>query len=466
MKILSAKSAGDSDIMFKYSPEEHADNHQKKDFKGEKDQRLFFYGADTRILLIGLGKEKDFVIEILRAATANALKFTQKLKLNSVSIELPKIEGFNKRDLAEAVIDGLLLGSYAFDKYKEKKDVRIEKAVIITEDNINELIHHQEIICNNVGLVRDLINESTTEVNPETIEKIVKSISLKNRLHLTVYDEKQLRKIGMNLLLAVGQGSRYKPRLMVLEYKGNKRSNKKIALVGKGITFDSGGLNLKPTTFIETMRLDMAGLATALGIIKTASELKLKHNLLAVMPCCENMIGPMSYKPGDVVRSYSGKTIEIGNTDAEGRLILADALAYTVDNYKPSAIIDFATLTGAILYALGEYAAGLFTNSDDIAGKIAKAGEETFERVWKMPLYQEYSEEIKSDIADLNNTTKYKYAGSITAAAFLKEFIRETPWVHIDIAGTAWYEKARGYQPKNATGFGLRLIIKYLENEG
>jgi leucyl aminopeptidase len=252
-----------------------------------------------------------------------------------------------------------------------------------------------------------------------------------------------------------------------MEYIGNPRSKIKTAIVGKGITFDSGGQNLKPTGHIETMRLDMAGAATVLGVMKALTTSKAPFNVIGVIGAAHNAIGSKAYFPGDIYTSYTGKTVEILSTDAEGRLVLADAVAYCEKNYKPTEIIDFATLTGGILYALGELTAGLFSNDDSLAGQLFESGEVTGERLWRFPLYKEYCDSLKSDIADLRNLSKFKkgYASSITGAAFIKEFITSTPWAHIDIAGTAFNEGAcRGEIPQFGTGFGVRLVAHYLSS--
>jgi len=273
-----------------------------------------------------------------------------------------------------------------------------------------------------------------------------------------------LRKLKMGLLLAVSRGSKYSPQLVILKYKGDPLNKRSFALVGKGITFDSGGMNLKPSGHISDMRSDMAGAATSIFTLKAAAELKLKKNIIAVIPLCENMIGNNSYKPGDVFTAYNGKTVEIGNTDAEGRLILADALSYTEKNLKPNYIVDIATLTGACLVCFGEIIAGLLSNNDTLAECLYEAGEDTDDRVWRLPLHEEYDEDIKSDIADINNISSGRNAGTIIGAVFLKNFIKDTSWAHLDIAGTSWYSKQRGYKPKHATGYGIRLILNAIMN--
>lgn len=268
----------------------------------------------------------------------------------------------------------------------------------------------------------------------------------------------------MGLLLAVNRGSKIPPQLVVLKYNGNPKSKKYFAVVGKGITFDSGGMNLKPSGHMETMRMDMSGAAAALYTIKTVADLQLKKNVYAVIPLTENLISNSAYRPGDVFKSYSGKTVEIGNTDAEGRLILADALSFTEDKLNPDYIIDMATLTGACLIALGETVAALLSTDEKLAEMIKNASDKTGDKIWQLPLYDEFAENMKSDIADIKNISSDRNAGTIMGAIFLKNFIKDTKWAHIDIAGTAWYSKPRGYRPKNATGYGVRLVTEVIKN--
>ena len=249
-----------------------------------------------------------------------------------------------------------------------------------------------------------------------------------------------------------------------MKYKGTSAKKDWIALVGKGITFDTGGINLKPSGHIETMRTDMAGAAACIYTMKAIAQMKLPVNVVAVIPLAENMISHTAYKPGDVFTAYNGKTVEIGNTDAEGRLILADALSFTEKTFKPKAMIDIATLTGACIVSFGEIVAAFLTNDEKLSSALIKASEITGERIWRLPLYKEYNEDIKSEIADIINVPAQRTAGTIIGATFLKNFVEKTPWVHIDIAGTAWYSKKRGYNPKNATGFGVRLLYEFVKN--
>ncbi len=327
---------------------------------------------------------------------------------------------------------------------------------------LEKLIKEKTIISENVNLVRDLVNENAKDKNPLLFAKKAKEICVKAKIKFNVIDSKQLEKMNAGLILAVGRGAEEKPRIVVMQYNGGK--GKPIVLAGKGITFDSGGLNLKPTGYIESMKEDMAGAATVLGIIKTAKELKLKQNIIAVMALAENAVGSKAFKPGDIFKAFNGKTVQIGNTDAEGRLVLADAMAYAVKKFKPKLMIDYATLTGLALHVTAGYAACFLTNKDELYKKMFDSGNEVSERIWQLPLYKEFSEDMKGDISDLKNTSRNKYGGTSSASAFLKEFVGETDWIHLDIAPVAFNEdKETEYSPKGGTGFGVRLTINYLK---
>ena len=299
----------------------------------------------------------------------------------------------------------------------------------------------------------------TTEFFCTLAEELAKKESA---LKVKVYREKELEELGLGLLLAVGRGAEVPPRLIIIEYRGDPSSNDVTALVGKGMTYDTGGLNIKATGSMETMRSDMSGAAAVFGTMQAAAAMKLKKNLIGVVATAENSVDARSYKPGDIYKGYKGLTVEIANTDAEGRLILADALSFVEKNYEPTRIIDLATLTGAIVIALGNQAIGLFSNDDELAASLTRAGEHTYERLWRMPLFSEFKEQIKSQYADIKNSGG-REGGSITAALFLQKFVEKTPWAHLDIAGRAVTAKPEGYCPSWATGAGVRLLIRYLQ---
>ena len=370
-------------------------------------------------------------------------------------------------------IFGFNLKSYTFNKYKTFNKEKINKKInfkIITSNKskIENNYKYYDAIKDGVFLTRDLVSEPPNVLNPKAYVQEIKKLS-KLGLKIKAYGEKELKKLGLNALLGVGQGSSNETYLVSIEWNGKKKPNQKpLAFVGKGVCFDTGGISLKPPKFMEEMKYDMAGSAVVVGLLKSLALRKAKVNVVGVVGLVENMPGGNAQRPGDIVKSYSGKTIEILNTDAEGRLVLADALSFAEKKYKPKFIIDLATLTGAIIISLGEEYAGLFSNSDELSKNIFKASEDVNEKVWRLPLHKNYDKLIDSNIADVQNINYVGGAGSITAAQFLQRFIlNKTPWAHLDIAGMAFQKKAANLNPGGATGFGVRLlnhlIKKYYE---
>ncbi len=442
------------------------------DFKGKEGECALIYlkngETESRVVLLGLGEKEKENVEHLRRAYSAVAKLAQQKKLTAITIVLPTNTSLKEQDVTKGVVEGLLLSNYLFTLHKnesirEKPPVLLKKVTLVGATAASKAVINDSIlISDSVYHARDLINQNADLITPQYLGKFAQQIQKDYaNVKTTVFDKKRIEKEGMGLLLAVGRGSSVDPAFIIVEYKGDPKSKDHTVVVGKGVTYDTGGLNLKPTGSMETMRQDMSGAAAALCTVRAAAALKLKRNVTAVVPTTENSISGHSFKPGDVYKSYLGKTVEIGNTDAEGRLILADALAYTVKNLKPSRIVDFATLTGAMVIALGEETTGMMSNDDKLSADLSKAGERTFERVWRLPLHEEYKKKLKSDVADLNNIGG-RAAGSITAALFLQEFVGETPWAHMDIAGTAFLSEGRAYLPKNATGTGVRLMIDYL----
>jgi len=370
-------------------------------------------------------------------------------------------------------IFGFNLKSYAFDKYKILSKNKIDKKInfkIITlyKNKIESAYRYYNAIKEGVFFARDLVSEPPNILSPEVYVQKIKKLA-KLGLNIKAYNEKELKKLGLNALLGVGQGSSNETYLVTIEWNGNKQSKQKpLAFVGKGVCFDTGGISLKPAKFMEEMKYDMAGSAVVVGLLKTLALRKANINAVGVVGLVENMPGSNAQRPGDIVKSYSGKTIEILNTDAEGRLVLADALSFTEKKYKPKFIIDLATLTGAIIISLGEEYAGLFSNNDELSKNIFKSSESVNEKVWRLPLHKNYDKLMNSNIADVQNINYVGGAGAITAAQFLQRFIlNNTPWAHLDIAGMAFQKKAANLNPGGATGFGVRLlnhlIKKYYE---
>ena len=443
------------------------------DFQGKEGETIVLYvsgQSEKRVLLLGLGLSSSLNVEKLRRAYAAVVKTCHKHKWEEINLCIPECLSMSRDDIIKGVSEGLLLPNYVFTALKHHS-IQDEKPVVLTKATFLggskadlQLAKKYAVISESVNFVRDLVNGNADDVTPQYLSAVAKGLEKTcNHVKTTVFDKKRIEKEKMGLLLAVNRASNLEPAFIMVSYRGNVKSSDHTVIVGKGVTFDTGGLLIKPRGGMETMKDDMAGAAAVMGVIQAISSLGLKINVTAVIPTTENSIGSKSYKPGDVYKSYSGRTVEIVDTDAEGRLILADALSYTVKNLKPSRVIDVATLTGSIMVALGEEASGLMSNHDVLADLLARAGSETGERVWRMPLYDEYKDQLKSDIADIKNTGS-RFGGAITAATFLKEFVEEVPWAHLDIAGTAFHSESKRYLPKYATGVGVRLLVSLLES--
>jgi len=422
-----------------------------------------------RLLLVGLGKRAELDDERLRQAAGNAVQALRSARVASFATALHLAAG--TETALEAICEGALLGCYSFDQYKTKdKEERFSfenMTLLLPKDgNRKEAgarVERTAAVYRGVRLARDLVSQPGNIATPAFLSETARDLSVRHNLECRVYEFEELEKLGMNALLAVGRGSAEAARLIVLEYRGSGDGKRPVVLVGKGITFDSGGISIKPGAGMEEMKTDMAGGAAVLGAMQVAAELGLPLNLVGIIPTAENMPDGKAYKPGDVVTSLSGTTIEITNTDAEGRLILCDALHFA-RKYKPAVMIDLATLTGACVVALGHEASGLMGNDRRLVDALKRAGERCGERVWELPLWDGYGEVMKSDIADLKNAGS-RDGGSITAGWFLKQFVGSARWAHLDIAGTAWCDKARPCCPKGASGVGVRLLIEYLRGK-
>lgn len=442
---------------------------QLGDFKGKEGELLVLYmkgEPEKRIILLGLGEHDKITTEQLRRVYSALVKGAMSKKFKTLNLMLPEITFLSEDNLVRGIAEGLLLSNYIFDKHKkETNKARLEKVTFIDHGKkVLDIATKALVICRGVYFARDLVNENADIVTPQYLADCAKKIAKDHpSIKTTVLNKKQIEKEKMGLLLAVNRGSAHDPAFIIMSYQGDPKSPDHTVYVGKGITYDTGGLNLKMAN-MELMKCDMAGGAVGLATILTVARLKLKVNLTVVVPATENAIDATSYKVGDIYRGYSGKTVEITNTDAEGRLILADALAYACKKLKPTRIIDMATLTGGIDIALGNETTGVMSNDDALADALICAGSETFERVWRLPIYDEYKEAMKSDIADLRNSAS-RSASSIRAAIFLQEFVDEKiPWIHCDIASTAFLSEPLRYHPKYATGIGVRLMIDFLEH--
>lgn len=445
------------------------------EFSGKQNQLTLLHVRNInagRILLTGLGKRQDFTSEKIRQAGGKAFSYLREIGISDVAVSNKTFVSAQK-DLSASMkpvyyfMEGALLGLYKFEKYKKTQSreknfkdnsKQIKTAVILDEDKSLPLNYLQTVIAAS-SLAKDLVNTPANDMTPGSLSAVAKAMSGK-KLKVRVLDRKEAEKEGMWSYLSVAKGSVEPPKFIVMEYSGGKGAP--IVLIGKSITFDSGGISLKPADGMEKMKYDMAGGAAVAGIMHAVMELGLKLNIVGILPATENLPGGNATRPGDIVTSITGKTIEIQNTDAEGRLVLADAIGYAIKYYKPKAVIDIATLTGACSVALGNEAIAMMGNNTELMNKFKKASVETYERVWEMPLYEEYKDYLKSDVADIRNVGG-RNGSLVTAGYFLKEFAGDTPWVHLDIASTAFNDKDKPYLSKGATGIGVRLVLDFLK---
>ncbi len=442
------------------------------DFSGKAKEVILVYHGKKRILLAGLGSEDKFNLEILRKSTSSAIKKASSLKFKSIAVEIISFTKLNSYDIALAQSESALLSLYKFDKYKtDNKKHRTGNLDFFSFETdkkyipgILKGISHGEIISESVSFARDLGNEPSNIAYPDSIAKLISSRAGKYKIKITVLKKNDITKLKMNAVLAVSKGSNHEPRFLVMKYNGASAKKKPIALVGKGVTFDSGGISLKPGAGMADMKMDMCGAAAVLGAFEAAARLKLKVNLVGLIPLVENMPGGNALKPGDVIKAHNGKFIEVDNTDAEGRLILADALSYA-GIFKPKFVIDLATLTGAALIVLGHEASPVMGNDIKLMEKLKSAGDYTFERIWELPLWDEFDKMTEAYTGDILNVGPPRQAGTIMGAAFLKKFIGNYSWAHLDIAGTAIMPKDSDYISKNASGVGVRLLTRFLIGE-
>ncbi|MCV0400101.1 MAG: leucyl aminopeptidase [Nitrosarchaeum sp.] len=422
-----------------------------------------------RILLAGIGKKEQLTKDTFRYVSGKIAQKARELKLREFSIICPPSSMSESTSTVSQIVEGCKLSLYKFEKYKSEKDNSMPDLFIISpkSEKIINAMKTAETVSDGAIFTKSIANLPPNECTPSTLANFARDMAKKNKMKCTIISKDELKKRGFGGITAVGQGSKNEPKLIILEHNRGKASEKPIVLVGKAVTFDTGGISLKPGEKMDEMKFDKCGGCTVLGIMKAVSELKLPINVVGIVPSVENMPGGESYRPGDIIKLYSGKTAEILNTDAEGRLILADALSFGEKHYSPKAIIDFATLTGACIVALGTNVAGMVSSNDKLKQQMLESSKNTTEEIWELPLNDDYMDMIKSDVADMKNVGIGRAAGTITAAAFLRNAIKDTPWVHMDIAGVAWTQvatKDKPYNPKGATGFGVRLILDYLQN--
>ena len=456
------------------------------DFSGEEGQLYQFYPVEfkkskdgiwaRRVLVIGLGKFEDQnhkKREQLRVAGGTATIQARKCKAAKVLAVLPDVIGLAPAYAAECLAEGLMLGNYQFAKYKNPTNKNDEPFLVkefimsgpgMSSRSLRKGLKSGSLAASSVCVARNMASEPGNSWTPVQFAEYGKKLARETGLSCTILNKADMRKLGMGGILAVNQGSAIPPKLVIVQYKTAKK-NPTLMLVGKGLTFDSGGISLKPAAGMEDMKYDMCGGAAVLAAMEAlAHEKPAGVNIVALVPATDNMSGPAAVKPGDVITHYNGKTCEVVNTDAEGRLILADALAYGIKKFKPDAVVDLATLTGAVIVGLGHHMTGLLSNNDELVSQIMTAGEKSGEPLWRLPLGPEYSKQLKSEVADMKNVGG-KGAGTITAAAFLQEFVGDTPWAHLDIAGTAWGFTEKSYVPsKGPSGTGVRTLLSLVRN--
>lgn len=434
------------------------------DFFSDEKTEVLFTKDGARIVFLAGVKGSD-LISIERALGRIARK-AREYRVKNLGLLIDQIMALTPADkIIPLISEAFLLSLYDFNKYKEKPISYDPNIEVITKkippEKGRELLNKGINVADGVNLTRDLVNEPANIANPVEIAQRVKEIFTGLNVEVDVYDEKYLEKNGFGGIIAVGKGSNVPPRLVVIKYL--PLSNEKpLVFVGKGVCFDSGGLDLKSREGMELMKIDMAGAATVIGAIYSIAKLALQINVIGVVPLVENMPSGKATRPGDVIKMYNGKYVEVANTDAEGRLILADALAFAEKNFNPSRIIDLATLTGACVVALGKRIAGIMGNKNELISELLRVGRDINELLWELPLHEEYKEGLKSDVADLRNIARDRSAGAIVGGLFLSEFIERVPWAHLDIAGVAYSDKDRELCPKGATGFGVRLLVKYV----
>lgn len=446
------------------------------EFQGKINQTVLLHSRGAvpaqRILWVGLGNRKSVTLDSVRQAMGTAAKRVRQTGARAFTSTLLGVDlpGLSVSDLSQAMVEGAILGSYRFTEFQTNQadaGKPIDTMSLLVSDSQLDRAktgsRRGVIVAEAASLVRDLCNTPANIMTPRRVVEQARKIAKDRRIKLTVLNRTQIEKLGMGGLLGVSRGSQEPPQFIILQYAGAGKKENPVVLVGKTVTFDSGGISLKPAENMEQMKADMTGGAEVLAAVQAVARLRAPLNVIGILPVTENMPGGRATKPGDILRMLSGKTVEVQNTDAEGRLILADGLAYAA-RFKPKCIIDIATLTGACMVALGQHAIGMMGNNDRLKAQIKEAGEHSGERVWEMPLWDEYFEQLKSDVADMRNIGG-RGGGMITAAIFLSKFVGNYPWVHLDIASTDWSSSDRPYVGKGPTGIGTRLLIHYLVNQ-
>ena len=453
-----------------------AELRKSGEFQGKPNQMALLHTRGAiqakRLLLIGLGKREDLTLDRIRQAMGTVAKRVRQIEVRSFATVILGVNrsGMWPDDLAQAMVEGVILGDYRFTTYRTDSShkskplngltIVVDKSALVS--TVKRGIQRGEASGEATCFARDLCQHPANVMTPPRVVEEAKKIAKEKNVRLTVLNPSKMKQLGMGGVLGVGQGSQHPSQFIILDYRGGKKNDKPIVLVGKTVTFDTGGISLKPSENMEHMKADMTGGAEVLATLRAAARLRLPLNVVGLLPVAENMPGGRATKPGDILTMLSGKTVEVQNTDAEGRLILADGLAYA-ERLKPACVIDIATLTGACIVALGQFAIGMLGNDEKLKGQLKQAGERAGERVWEMPLWDEYFEQLKSDVADMRNIGG-RGGGMITAAMFLKQFVGKFPWAHLDIASTDWSATDRPCISKGPTAHGTRLLIQYLLN--
>lgn len=438
-----------------------------------KDGEIYTFTREVNeslqtVMLVGLGTEEDLSLEKFRKVSGSSIKKSLELKLSKVFLRIPNIKTLEVNEIAKAMTYGAVLGNYTFDKYKtSKKELKnLEVSIGVhgssenTVETISKYIEEGREIAEGVIIARDLVNEPSNVIYPKTLANEAVKVSKESGFEIEVLGVDKIKKLKMEAFYEVAKASEKEPKFIIMRYFGNQDNKKEIlGLVGKGLTYDSGGYSIKPSTGMETMKSDMGGAAAVIGAMSIIAKRKLKINVVAVVAACENLISGNGYKPGEIIGSMAGKTIEVINTDAEGRLTLADAVHYIIEKEKANEIIDVATLTGAALVALGEITTAVITNNNDFYNELKEVSEYTGEDFWQLPTNDGYKNLIKSHIADLKNTGG-RFAGTITAGMFIQEFVQDKPWIHLDIAGTSWSDSNSDYGVKGGTGAPVNTLYE------
>lgn len=443
---------------------------ENQEFNGKKGElytvNLLRKEAPSKIILVGLGKGEELTVETIRRNTGKLIKECIKLKSSSLEINVPALRRyFDMEEAARAIGEAITMAVYTFDIYKsDKKSVGLNTVTLLCcsqcdVESLQKSIREGVTLGEGNLIARRLVNEPANVLTPMELAKRAQQIGEEHGFGVEIYGKEEIINLGMEAYMSVAKGSANEPKLIVMKYMGDSENSDDIfGLVGKGLTFDTGGYCIKPPQGMVNMKTDMGGAGAVIGAMSIIAEMKLKKNVVAVVAACENMISGDAYRPGDIIGSMAGKTIEVLNTDAEGRLTLVDAITYIIRNEKATKVVDIATLTGAVVTALGSAATGVVTNDDDFFNKLEEASKEVGEKVWKLPTFDEYKEQIKGEVGDLKNIGGPK-AGSITAGLFIGEFVENKPWLHLDIAGTCGGEKPpTEYHSSGATGVGARLL--------